>query len=108
MSELPKGCADDTAVEDVAEIRSGNGFPKKYQGRTKGELPFFKVGDISRNWQKGQITLTSADHYLTREEAKEIRAKTLPEGSVVFAKIGTAVALNRRAILGTEALAPED
>lgn len=65
-----KNWADETTVEDVAEIRSGNGFPKKYQGRTEGELPFFKVGDISRNWQKGHITLTEADHYLTRAESK--------------------------------------
>jgi type I restriction enzyme, S subunit len=104
MSELPESWADGTTVEDVAEIRSGNGFPKSYQGRTEGELPFFKVGDISRNWQHGQITLTKAEHYLTRDESKEIRANTLPEGSVVFAKIGAAVALNRRAILGIEAL----
>ncbi len=91
-------------IEDVADIRSGNGFPKKYQGRSQGELPFFKVGDISRNWQSGQITLTKGEHYLTRAESKEIRAKTLPQGSIVFAKIGAAVALNRRAILGCEAL----
>ncbi|QTN34194.1 restriction endonuclease subunit S [Akkermansiaceae bacterium] len=91
-------------LEDVADIRSGNGFPKKYQGRTEGELPFFKVGDISRHWQKGMITLTRGEHYLTRTEVKAIRAKTLPEGSVVFAKIGAAVALNRRAILGVESL----
>lgn len=91
-------------LEDVADIRSGNGFPIKYQGRTEGEFPFFKVGDISRNWQKGMITLTNGEHCLTQSEVKAIRAKTLPEGSVVFAKIGAAVALNRRAILGVESL----
>jgi type I restriction enzyme S subunit len=91
-------------LEDVADIRSGNGFPIKYQGRTEGEFPFFKVGDISRNWQKGMITLTNGEHCLTQAEVKAIRAKTLPAGSVVFAKIGAAVALNRRAILGVESL----
>ena len=80
MSVLPTGWVGGTTVEDVAEIRSGNGFPKKYQGCTEGELPFFKVGDISRNWQKGQITLSEAEHYISREDSKEIRAKTLPEG----------------------------
>lgn len=91
-------------LEEIADIRSGNGFPIKYQGRTEGEFPFFKVGDISRNWQKGMITLTNGEHCLSQAEVKAIRAKTLPEGSVVFAKIGAAVALNRRAILGVESL----
>ncbi len=103
----PEGAAQGWRIvklEDVADIRSGNGFPIKYQGRTEGEFPFFKVGDISRNWQKGMITLTNGEHCLTQAEVKAIRAKTLPEGSVVFAKIGAAVALNRRAILGVESL----
>jgi len=91
-------------LEDVAVIRSGHGFPKRLQGNLTGEIPFFKVGNISRNWQKGKITLTKADHYISAEEASEIRAKTLPKGSVVFAKIGAAVALNRRAILGQESI----
>ncbi|MGL4401856.1 MAG: restriction endonuclease subunit S, partial [Luteolibacter sp.] len=103
----PEGAAQGWRIvklEDVADIRSGNGFPIKYQGRTEGEFPFFKVGDISRNWQKGMITLTNGEHCLTQAEVKAIRAKTLPAGSVVFAKIGAAVALNRRAILGVESL----
>lgn len=107
MNPSPEGAAQGWRIvklEEIADIRSGNGFPIKYQGRTEGEFPFFKVGDISRNWQKGMITLTNGEHCLSQAEVKAIRAKTLPEGSVVFAKIGAAVALNRRAILGVESL----
>jgi type I restriction enzyme S subunit len=74
------------------------------QGRSQGELGFFKVGDISRNWQAKRIMLAHAEHYISKSEADSLKAKTLQAGSVVFAKIGAAVALNRRAILEVDSL----
>ncbi len=87
-------------LADVAEIVSGYGFPKDMQGKTVGELPFFKVGDISAAWNSGQKKLIQAQHYLDNAEASAIKAKPFPKGTVVFAKIGEAIKLNRRAILG--------
>jgi type I restriction enzyme S subunit len=87
-------------LADVAEIVSGYGFPKDMQGKSVGELPFFKVGDISAAWNSGQKKLIQAQHYLDHAEASSIRAKPFPKGTVVFAKIGEAIKLNRRAILG--------
>ncbi len=103
MSELPTGWAE-ASIKDVAELRSGFGFPTSLQGRSEGDLGFYKVGDISRNWQNGQTYLSAAEHYISHEEAKSLRAVSFPAGSVVFAKIGAAVALNRRAILKSASL----
>ncbi|RJX21176.1 MAG: hypothetical protein C4575_04600 [Desulforudis sp.] len=91
-------------LENVVEIVSGFGFPKALQGKTDGELPFFKVGDISLAWNNGQRGLTKAQHYLDQEEALSIKARPYPKGTVVFAKIGEAIKLNRRAILGQPAI----
>ena len=88
------------SLADVVDIVSGFGFPKELQGKPKGDLPFFKVGDISIAWNSGQKNLTQAQHYLDQAEASSIRAKAFPKGTVVFAKIGEAIRLNRRAILG--------
>ena len=88
----------------VATIVSGFGFPKALQGKAEGDLPFFKVGDISTAWKSGRQMLTTAQHYLSEEEAKSIKARAFPKGTIVFAKIGEAIKLNRRAILGQPAL----
>jgi type I restriction enzyme S subunit len=87
-------------LAEVVEIVSGFGFPKELQGKSSGDLPFFKVGDISAAWNSGQKKLIQAQHYLDRSEASVIKAKAFPSGTVVFAKIGEAIKLNRRAILG--------
>jgi type I restriction enzyme S subunit len=97
--KLSKGVLQ-ASLAEVAEIVSGFGFPKHLQGKTEGELPFFKVGDISKVWNRGQRLLTHAEHYLSCKEAKLIKTKVFPIGTVVFAKIGEAIKLNRRAILG--------
>jgi type I restriction enzyme S subunit len=98
VSELPSGWLAVT-VKDVADLRSGFGFPISLQGRPAGELGFYKVGDISQNWQRRKVYLSKAEHYISHDEAEDLRAVAFPAGSVVFAKIGAAVALNRRAIL---------
>jgi type I restriction enzyme, S subunit len=106
MSEsysIPKGWAL-PCIGDVAILLAGYGFPTEYQGQSEGDLPFFKVGDISEAWQRNDRKLTKAKHYLTFDEAANLRAKPLPAGSVVFAKIGAAISLNRRAILSQPSL----
>ena len=74
------------------------------QGKKDGDIPFFKVGDISEAWQKNEMYLKEAQHYLTASEVKSIKAKPLPASATVFAKIGAAIALNRRAILSVSSL----
>ncbi|MCU0776477.1 MAG: restriction endonuclease subunit S [Akkermansiaceae bacterium] len=91
-------------LEDLVTIKSGNGFPKHFQGKTSGDYPFYKVGDISANWQEGRTALISANNYLDEIEVRKIRGTLLPANTTVFAKIGAAVALNRRGLLTTKSL----
>lgn len=100
---LPKGWAD-LAIGDACEVRSGIGFPKEMQGRPAGDVPFAKVRDISEAWQAGRRELTGASHYVRQAEVAELRATPMPAGTVVMAKIGEAVRLNRRAILAQPSL----
>ena len=89
---------------EVCDIMSGYGFPESLQGRKEGQIPFYKVGDISDAWKRGAIRLSDANHYLTMKEADSLKASLLPTSTTVFAKIGAAIALNRRAMLSVPAL----
>ncbi|MGC4032204.1 MAG: restriction endonuclease subunit S [Tepidisphaeraceae bacterium] len=83
---------------DVTELRAGIGFPERLQGRISGDYPFAKVGDISRVGRSGHSLLSAADHYISENDLVELRAKPIPVGSVVFAKIGEAIRHNHRAV----------
>jgi type I restriction enzyme S subunit len=88
----------------VCEVSAGVGFPNDLQGQPTGDYPFFKVGDISEAWQAGRKTLVQAKHYVSDDDLVELKARPLRESSVVFAKIGAAISLNRRAVLGQPSL----
>ncbi len=103
LPELPEGWCW-ARLGEVCTVLSGYGFPRELQGRACGAVPFFKVGDISAAWRAGQRVLREAEHYITESEAQGLGARVLPAGTVVFAKIGAAIALNRRAMLGQGSL----
>ena len=96
--------ARETILGQLVDIKSGNGFPKHLQGLEDGDYPFFKVGDISRNAQAGRRKLDRADNYVSKETAKKIRGTIIPPAATVFAKIGAAVALNRRGLTSEHCL----
>lgn len=101
--ELPEGW-NWKALGEICEVRSGYGFPKDLQGRSSGDVPFAKVRDISAAWSGGERYLRTAAHYVSKDEAVTLRAVPFPAGTVVMAKIGEAVRLNRRAILAQPTL----
>lgn len=103
QKENPKGLPMMTLVE-TCKFFSGTGFPNKYQGNTKGTYPFFKVGDISRNVQEGNVRLKYADNYVEPDVVDAIKGTIIPEDTVVFAKIGEALRLNRRAVTTRDCL----
>ena len=84
---------------DVCKIYSGYGLPKNLQGQNDGKYPFYKVGDRSRNVQKGHVYLNFCENYINEEIVDSLRMKLFPVNTVVFAKIGEALKLNRRAIM---------
>ncbi len=88
---------------DVADVVAGVGFPKSMQGREDADVPVFKVGDISTAWTSGQRLLRLSRNCLTATEAASL-GKLVPAGATVFAKIGEALRLNRRAMLAQPSL----
>ena len=85
---------------EVAALQAGVGFPLDLQGRSNGKYPLAKVGDISRGGRSGEAVLSSADHFVDEIDLERLRAKPIPAGSVLFAKIGEAIRQNHRVIAG--------
>ena len=91
-------------LKEVCDFYSGTGFPVKYQGENDGELPFYKVGDIANNATAGNVYLSLCNNFISLDVAKEIKGTIIPSDVVVFAKIGEALKLNRRAITACDCL----
>lgn len=89
-----------TSLGEIAGFKAGNGFPKKHQGSTTGELPFAKVSDM--NTGGNELYLRTAENYISRETAKALKAFIHQPGSTAFAKIGVALTTNRRRLLDRE------
>lgn len=94
----------ETEIGVISYLKAGTGFSKLIQGKLSGEFPFFKVGDISKNVQAGNRFLSFCDNYIDYDDIDKIDNKVIPKGSVVFAKIGEALKLNRRAITSKNCL----
>ena len=82
---------------DVGAFRGGNGFPLWAQGRNEGDYPFFKVSDM--NHMGNETFLIYVNHRISDAIRKRIGATVFPAGSIVFAKVGAAVFLERKKIL---------
>jgi type I restriction enzyme S subunit len=89
---------------DIATLQAGFGFPPSLQGRTNGRYPFAKVGDISRGGRSESSILSKADNYVDAADVPVLRAKIVPPGSILFAKIGEAIRQNHRVVAGCEML----
>lgn len=80
---------------DVGDFGGGSGFPKEYQTKVSGNVPFFKVSDMNRNVRE----MRQSENWITEEIAKKIKAKILPPNTIIFPKIGGAIATNKRRLL---------
>lgn len=79
-------------------FKGGSGFPLWAQGQRTGEYPFFKVSDM--NNEGNETFMTAANHYVSEQTRKHLGAQVFPADSIVFAKVGAAVFLERKKILG--------
>jgi type I restriction enzyme S subunit len=85
------------AMAEVAEIRSGWGFPNARQGQKEGDYPFYKVSDM--NLVGNETIMTGANNYIDDSTAKKLGVTPAPAGTVIFPKIGAAVATNKKRLL---------
>ena len=81
----------------VCNVLQGYGFPEVLQGKGEGQYPFCKVSDISRAVAENDGLLAGATNYVGDDELLKLKAKLIPKGATVLAKIGEALRLNRRA-----------
>lgn len=83
-------------ISQYGNFVSGNGFPLKYQGNPSGLYPFYKVSDFS-NVGNGRAMI-KANNYVSSVAAVSLSCNIIPKNSIVFAKIGAAIALERKRI----------
>jgi type I restriction enzyme, S subunit len=86
------------ALSKLVKVYPGFGFPDRLQGNSDGDFPFYKVSDISKCIERGGYQISKSANYVDQNTVDELRAKTLPAGATIFAKIGEAIRLNRRVI----------
>lgn len=94
--ENPMGW-EEARICDLGSVDSGTGFPKIEQGIQGEEFPFLKVGDM--NLPGNEIVTQSWNNTISNSTREKLRAKLFPTGSVIFPKIGAAIATNKKRIL---------
>jgi restriction endonuclease S subunit len=82
---------------DVAKCAAGFGFPKQFQGRAGLKYPFAKVSDM--NLPGNERAITTAQNWIDDADVREMRLKIYPIGTIIFPKIGGAIATNKRRVL---------
>ena len=87
-------------LADFGVFQSGNGFPLSFQGHQSGDYPFFKVSDLSG--EGNQLFMNRANHYISENVRRKLGAIRFELGSIVFAKIGAAIFLERKRLLSQE------
>lgn len=95
---------EEIKLNNICDVLPGYGFPETLQGKQSGQYPFCKVSDISKAISDNGGLLKSSVNYIDDTELFLLKAKLIPAGSTVFAKIGEALRLNRRAISAVECL----
>ena len=82
---------------DIGRFQGGTGFPVKFQGATSGEYPLFKVSDM--NNVGNETFMETANNYISEDMRGQLGATAFRAGTIVFAKVGAAVFLERKKIL---------
>lgn len=86
---------------NTANIVNGFGFPNHLQGNTKLKFPFVKVADM--NLEGNETYITHATNTVDEATLQELGAQAYPPGTVIFPKVGGAIATNKKRILAVQA-----
>lgn len=86
-----------TRLKRIGSLQAGAGFPDDEQGLQGEEFPFFKVGDMGL--AANEREMKESQHTISAATARRLRAYVFPARTIVFAKVGAALLLNRRRLL---------
>ena len=81
-------------IKEIASVQSGFRFQLDYQGKANEEIPFLKVSDM--NLPGNERDILSWNNTVSRATSQELGAKVLPSGTIIFPKIGAAIATNKK------------
>ncbi|MFJ1717233.1 restriction endonuclease subunit S [Streptomyces sp. NPDC088260] len=95
LGRIPLGWTAPT-IGRIARFTMGTTFPHDYQGQRQGYYPFIKVGDFQLADEVGN--LSTAENWVSRDVAHTLRARIVPAGSILYARVGAALLLNRRRV----------
>ncbi|HGR4958285.1 TPA: restriction endonuclease subunit S [Klebsiella aerogenes] len=93
-----KGFSGEWEMKELSEIgsfSSGVGFSESEQSGKSG-IPFFKVSDM--NLMGNDCYMTSANNYVNEEQILRLNYTPIRENSILFAKVGAAIFLERKRI----------
>jgi len=96
-SDLPKGWRW-VRLGEVAKAVNGFGFPKRFQGRRSGPIAFVKVSDLNSTANDPEVTV--AANYIDEGILDTLKARAFKPGTIIFPKIGGAIATNKKRKLG--------
>jgi type I restriction enzyme, S subunit len=84
-------------LDSLGSWAQGCGFPIAEQGHEDKLILFSKVSDMNLPGNEREIIKTN--HTIDEAAAKRLRIKVHPPGTVIFPKIGGAIATNKRRVL---------
>lgn len=88
-------------LRQVARLESGFGFPRERQGDKDQEFPFFRVSDM--NIPGNEVFMEKHSNTVSATVLRELSARAFPTGTVIFPKIGAAIATEKKRILAKPA-----
>jgi type I restriction enzyme, S subunit len=86
-----------TVLKRIGNLQGGAGFSEDEQGLESESIPFFKVGDMGSRGNEREMI--GCPNTISEATARRLRAFVFPPRTIVFAKVGAALLLNRRRIL---------
>ena len=96
---VPKGWSVKD-LGDIAKFSGGSAFKEIYQGLSSGTHPFIKVSDM--NLIGNERYIKKSNNWISEEIKNQENIRLFPPNSVIFAKVGAALLLNRRRLLVRE------
>lgn len=97
LDELCPDGVEFVELGSICDVRSGWGFPRSEQGVKSEVIPFFKVGDMNR--RGNEIVMNVAGNYIAEATSEKLGVRPAPAGTIIFPKIGAAIATNKKRIL---------